>query len=158
MLLSKTLDRLNERQRSSQSSRKLLKQCLFNTRQRTPTMSTSESEMNETDKQCHFVQECESGVLIPRPADSCIKRWLWLWLFRKETSNKDRQGTDSPLRLRQLFFLVVAILLGLTVMVLLLLWNYQCIFIERLCRGHEESSVFPVFAGRVAVPTVGSLG
>uniref|UniRef100_A0A0E9WZG5 Uncharacterized protein n=1 Tax=Anguilla anguilla TaxID=7936 RepID=A0A0E9WZG5_ANGAN len=80
--------------------------------------------------------------------------------FPEDDFKKDRQGPDSPTRRRQRLLLAIIILLGLTAMVLLLLWNYQCIFIERLCQGHEESSVFPVFPGwmSTSTPTAGSLG
>ncbi|KAI1900547.1 hypothetical protein AGOR_G00051050 [Albula goreensis] len=83
---------------------------------------------------------------------SLIKRWLWR-LRNATASNRDREGPDQlPLR-RQRFLLAVFILLGLTSMVLLLLWNYKCIFIDRLCEGQEGSSVFPVFGGKVPAPT-----
>lgn len=43
------------------------------------------------------------------------------------------------------FLLAILILLGLTVMILLLFWSYQCLFVTHICQGQEDSSVFPVF-------------
>ncbi|KAJ8285674.1 hypothetical protein GJAV_G00029640 [Gymnothorax javanicus] len=117
----------------------------------TATMSTDESQMKE---QLDLVQKCESGTFILRPVHSCIKRWLLFFL--NVASNKRRQGPDSSPRRRERLLLAIIILFGLTVMILLLLWNYQCLFVEHLCRGHEESSEFPVFGGRESSSSAGS--
>ncbi|KAJ8413859.1 hypothetical protein AAFF_G00064570 [Aldrovandia affinis] len=105
---------------------------------------SGESEMNDADKQIPSVGEAESGVLLYRPPASWIKRLLWR--PRNATaSNKDREEPETQHLCYQRSLLPGIILLGLTVMVLLFLWNHQCIFTERLCQGQEESSVFPVF-------------
>ncbi|MGH0170716.1 UNVERIFIED_CONTAM: hypothetical protein FKN15_005773 [Acipenser sinensis] len=45
------------------------------------------------------------------------------------------------------------VLLALTVMVLLFLWNYQCIIVHRFCQSHiEERLPFPVFSQSAEEP------
>ncbi|KAJ8339470.1 hypothetical protein SKAU_G00362560 [Synaphobranchus kaupii] len=95
----------------------------------------------------------EAQAPSPLSHNSWIKRWLQHFRdsnFRKWGSGTDPVGNseqvDSAPRLRQRLLLAAVVLLVLSLMVLLLFWNYQYIMVWKLLHDQEYTS-FPVFGG-----------
>lgn len=98
--------------------------------------------MSEVEKGVYRGIDEEGKVLICDPPHSALKRWLG---YYRDCRSWRRCGeVDLQPRSRQCLLLATFILLALALMVLLLLWNYKCIIIEKMCSG-QGSSMFPLF-------------
>lgn len=94
---------------------------------------------------------CPWEATVHRLPVSWIKQWLWHPpTSRPKVEDLERHyaglledSTTSPSSCcsRQRILLAILIMVALTVMALLLLWNYQCIMVWHLCQ--EEHSGFP---------------
>ncbi|GAA6087181.1 uncharacterized [Tachysurus ichikawai] len=64
----------------------------------------------------------------PPPSESLLKTWLWR--YKQAGSRLDKQH----------LLVVALVLLALLVMVLLLIWNYQCFIVTKVCQDQEDGS------------------
>ncbi|MCJ8747060.1 hypothetical protein PDJAM_G00148730 [Pangasius djambal] len=77
----------------------------------------------------------------PPPSESLLKTWLWR--YKHLGSHLDKQC----------LLVVALVLVALFVMVLLLLWNYQCFMVTRMCQDEEDGSEYARFNTDVRRPS-----
>ncbi|TSV94906.1 hypothetical protein Baya_13385 [Bagarius yarrelli] len=78
----------------------------------------------------------------PHPSESLLKTWLWR--YKQAASHLNKQH-----------LLVVALVpVALLVMVLLLMWNYQCFMVTKVCQ--DQGSEFVRFNTEVRRPSLGA--
>ncbi|KAJ7993803.1 hypothetical protein DPEC_G00258510 [Dallia pectoralis] len=88
----------------------------------------------------------EAEIYCKAPADSWLKRLLWAYRLTPPPSDYCQQNGSSVLWIQRLL-VVGLVLLALTAMIMLLFWNYHCIFITRICQDQEGSSAYPYVEG-----------
>ncbi|KAL4623299.1 hypothetical protein GN956_G19153 [Arapaima gigas] len=103
----------------------------------------SDLEMNAAIRSLNIEDHGEDKGLLCTSPESRLKRWLQL--YRELRASKEDCEAGPQASPKRWIIMGSVIMLALTVMVLLLFWNYHCTFIDKLCKSKEESPMFPVF-------------
>lgn len=80
--------------------------------------------------------------LYPHQGSGCVLLKKSLWKYTHLTDERCQNGCCLD---KQRLLLVSLVLLALSGMVLLLLWNYQCFIVNHMCQDPERSSEYVLF-------------